>query len=120
MEQSQNSNVNLNSSRAEGMKGALANRSDYLADKAGDLLKKNEDHAEGKATKTIEMQTAKIPSGVYLNLAIGSMVLSAALATSTKRRDLANFVGLWAPSFLMLGIYNKIVKVQGSDRGFSS
>jgi hypothetical protein len=80
-----------------------------------DLLSMNEDHLEGKATKAIEKQTAKIPSGVYLALAIGSMAVSAAFAASSKRKDLANFVGLWAPSFLMLGLYNKIVKTHGSD-----
>ncbi|MDZ4663089.1 MAG: hypothetical protein SGJ18_15870 [Pseudomonadota bacterium] len=86
-----------------------------LMEKADDLLTMNEDHQEGKVTKVIENQTSKIPSGFYLALSIGSMVISAALAASSKRRDLANFVGLWAPSFLMLGLYNKIVKTHGSD-----
>ena len=27
----------------------------------------------------------------------------------------ANFVGQWAPSFLILGLYNKMVKLHGSD-----
>jgi len=27
-----------------------------------------------------------------------------------------NFVGQWAPTILILGLYNKIVKVAGSDR----
>jgi hypothetical protein len=72
------------------------------------------DHLEGKATKAIEKQTSRIPSGVYLALAVGSMVISAALVTS-KRKELGNFVGLWAPSILILGLYNKIVKTQGSD-----
>ena len=26
------------------------------------------------------------------------------------------FVGQWAPTFLILGLYNKLVKVAGSDR----
>jgi hypothetical protein len=25
------------------------------------------------------------------------------------------FVGQWAPTFLILGLYNKLVKVEGSD-----
>ena len=29
---------------------------------------------------------------------------------------LAGFVGMWVPSLLLLGVYNKIVKVAGSDR----
>jgi hypothetical protein len=28
---------------------------------------------------------------------------------------MANFVGQWAPTFLILGLYNKIVKIAGSD-----
>ena len=31
-------------------------------------------------------------------------------------REDANWVGQWAPTFLILGLYNKIVKVAGSDR----
>ncbi len=80
-----------------------------------DLLEMNANHNEGKTTKAIEKQTSKIPSGVFLALALGSMALSAVFETSSKRKDLANFVGLWAPSFLMLGLYNKIVKTMGSD-----
>jgi len=32
------------------------------------------------------------------------------------RHATANFVGEWAPTILMLGLYNKIVKVLGSER----
>ena len=27
----------------------------------------------------------------------------------------ANFIGQWAPSFLILGLYNKLVKLHGSE-----
>lgn len=77
--------------------------------------KVEESHAEGTMTKAIENQTAKIPSGVYLALAFGSMLISASLAATSDKKGMANFVGLWAPSILLLGIYNKIVKTQGSD-----
>lgn len=33
-----------------------------------------------------------------------------------KRKAESNFVGQWAPVFLLLGIYNKIVKTQGHDQ----
>lgn len=72
--------------------------------------------SEGKLTRTIERQTAKVPSVVYLGLAFLSMGLSLTLASRSDRKDNANFVGLWAPTFLLLGLYNKIVKTQGSDR----
>lgn len=70
---------------------------------------------EGEVTKKIEQQTAKIPSIGFLGLAVGSMLASAGLAFLADRKDLANFVGLWAPSLLLIGVYNKLVKLQGSD-----
>jgi hypothetical protein len=77
----------------------------------------NENIQEGEVTKLIEKQTAKIPSTVYLGLAVGSMALSLTFAIfGGKSKGWANFVGQWAPSFLILGLYNKIVKTEGSDR----
>ncbi len=70
---------------------------------------------EGSTTKAIEKQTAKIPSIVYLALAASSMAVSAGLFFTSKNKGTANFIGQWAPAFLMLGVYNKIVKTQGSD-----
>ena len=37
---------------------------------------KSKSHTEGQVAKLIEDQTAKIPSTVFLSLAIGSMALS--------------------------------------------
>jgi hypothetical protein len=72
------------------------------------------EHREGSVARTIEQQTAKLPSDTFLWAALGSIGVSVALLITgdTKR---ANFVGFWAPTFLCLGIYNKIVKLQGSD-----
>jgi len=70
---------------------------------------------EGEVTKKIESVTAKVPSLGYLGLAIGSMAVSAGLVLLTERKSLANFVGLWVPSFMLMGIYNKLVKLEGSD-----
>lgn len=70
---------------------------------------------EGELTKRIEDVTAKVPSVSYLALALGSMALSAGLAAFTQRKALANFVGLWVPSFMLIGIYNKLVKLEGHD-----
>ncbi len=69
---------------------------------------------EGEYTGAIEAKTSKIPSGVYLSAAIGSMAASAILKISGKD-DWSNFVGHWAPAFLILGVYNKMVKQKGSD-----
>lgn len=71
---------------------------------------------EGELTKRIEDITAKVPSVSYLALALGSMAISAGLAAFTQKRALANFVGLWVPSFMLIGIYNKLVKLEGHDQ----
>src|SRR5579859_6018732 len=69
---------------------------------------------EGNLTSTIESQTSKIPSGGYLTAAIVSMIGSATLRLMGKD-NWALFVGQWAPTFLVLGVYNKMVKQHGSD-----
>lgn len=74
----------------------------------------NPQHQEGKVASAIEQQTAKIPSDVFLWAAIASMALSAALQiTGHKKRSL--FVGQWPAPFLILGLYNKLVKLEGHD-----
>ena len=72
------------------------------------------DVKEGKLTRAIENQTAKVPSIGYMNLAFGSMALSAVTALVLGKRNLGNFFGLWAPSFLLIGVYNKIVKLEAA------
>lgn len=72
------------------------------------------EHTEGVVARTIEQQTAKLPSDLFLWGAgasvIGSMVLQA-----MGRQHESLFVGQWAPTLLILGLYNKLVKVAGSD-----
>ena len=72
------------------------------------------DHGEGTVTKMIEEQTAKVPSATYLSLGIGAMVLSW-LFLAGGRTNLANFIGQWVPTILIVGLYNKLVKVEGHD-----
>lgn len=72
------------------------------------------EHREGMVARAIEEQTAKLPSDTFLWLAFGSIAGSLALKFSGREKD-ALFVGQWAPTFLILGLYNKIVKVAGSD-----
>ncbi len=69
---------------------------------------------EDQFTGMLESQTSKIPSSGYLGAAIGSMVGSAVLKIM-GRDEWALFVGQWAPAFLILGVYNKMVKQHGSD-----
>lgn len=69
---------------------------------------------EGDITGVIETQTAKVPSGFYLTAAVSSMAVSAILKM-TGKDEWSNFVAHWAPAFLILGVYNKLVKQNGSD-----
>jgi hypothetical protein len=64
--------------------------------------------------RAIEQRTAEIPSDLFLWGAVGSMVLSAGL-TLAGAKQVGNFVGQWVPTILILGLYNKLVKVAGSD-----
>ena len=73
-------------------------------------------HSEDALTAGIESQTAKIPSTGYLGAALGAMVVSAAL-NLTGKKHWSLFVGQWAAPFLLMGIYNKMVKQHGSDTG---
>ena len=72
------------------------------------------EHEEGTLTKEIEQFTSQIPSGAYLGLAIGSVAFSALLYARGRKSE-AIFVGHWAPTILMFGLYNKLVKLHGSD-----
>jgi hypothetical protein len=73
------------------------------------------EHAEGPLAKAIEDQTAKLPSDTFLWLAVGSMAVSLTMQMAGKRHG-SVFVGQWAPTFLLLGLYNKLVKQLGSDQ----
>ena len=72
-------------------------------------------HREGRVALNIEQQTARLPSDLFLWAALGAIGGSAILQIRRKRA-LSTFVGQWAPTFLLLGLYNKVVKVAGSDR----
>lgn len=72
-------------------------------------------HGEGKVARTIEQQTAKLPSDVWLWAAFASIGISMLFHAGGKRQD-GLFVGQWAAPFLLFGVYNKLVKVAGYDR----
>jgi hypothetical protein len=64
---------------------------------------------EDAVTTKIERATSKIPSGTFLAAGMAVIGVSAALALSGRVRQ-ANFVGMWVPTILILGLYNKLVK----------
>jgi hypothetical protein len=82
---------------------------------ATEFARKDYAQSEGRVAKAIEEQTAKLPSDTFLWMAVGSMAASATMQMMGNRHG-SLFVGQWAPTFLILGIYNKLVKQLGSDR----
>lgn len=88
---------------------------------------------EGPIARSIEQRTAKIPSDIFLWAAGATVLASLAfevmgmvrgerrsfirgMRAPTMSAPIAGFLGMWVPSLLLLGVYNKIVKVAGSDR----
>ena len=74
----------------------------------------SEQHREGRIARTIEQQTAKLPSDAFLWAALGVAGGSLAFQIAGKR-GVSNFIGQWVPTLLVLGVYNKMVKLLGSD-----
>ena len=69
---------------------------------------------EDQITAAIETYTSQVPSSVYLGLALSSMAVSVGFQIAGKK-DASLFIGQWAAPFLILGLYNKLVKQHGSD-----
>ena len=78
------------------------------------LHEPHQTYPEGKVAKSIEQATKKVPSDWFLWSAVGSIALSLGLRAMSRDKD-SNFVGMWAPTLLILGLYNKLVKIHGSD-----
>lgn len=78
------------------------------------MVNQDKDKDEGKIAKEIEDVTAEVPSDAYLWSAVSIMGVSLTLKL-LKKDDLALFVGQWAAPLLITGVYNKIVKTEGSD-----
>jgi hypothetical protein len=69
---------------------------------------------EDQVTAAIESYTSKVPSSAYLGAAIASIAASITFKIA-KKDHAALFVGQWVAPFLILGLYNKMVKIHGSD-----
>jgi hypothetical protein len=70
---------------------------------------------EDELTKTIERYTGAIPSSAFLTVAVAAMAVSLA-AQMAGGGKWGNFIAQWAPTWLMIGLYNKMVKLEGHDR----
>ena len=69
---------------------------------------------EDQVTKSIEEYTAAIPSSAYLAVAVGAMATSFVLQV-VGRGKWGNFIAQWVPTWLVIGLYNKLVKIEGHD-----
>ncbi len=73
------------------------------------------DKREGKIAKAIEKETTKLPSDLFLIAAVTSIGASLGLRIFGKKHS-SLFVGQWAAPILLLGLYNKLVKLEGHDQ----
>jgi hypothetical protein len=81
----------------------------------GDLGSGTRTQREGTVARSIERQTSKLPSDLFLWGGVGAIALSLGLQLSGKK-NAGNFVANWVPTVLILGLYNKVVKIGGHDR----
>jgi hypothetical protein len=70
---------------------------------------------EDRFTKSVEDYTAAIPSSAYLAVAVGATGLSLMLQ-ATGQGKWGNFIAQWVPTWLIIGVYNKLVKLEGHDQ----
>lgn len=60
----------------------------------------------------IEEQTKKIPNLFFLGLGLASLVGSVMLERYVQKKVWGPTVGIWGSAFLILGLYNKVVKLE--------
>jgi len=70
---------------------------------------------EDQFTKTIEEYTASIPSSAYLGVALAAMGASLVFQV-TGQGKWGNFIAQWVPTWMIIGLYNKLVKLEGHDK----
>ncbi len=69
---------------------------------------------EDQLTAMLESYSAKWPTSLFMGAAAASIVGSLIMKIQKKDHH-ALFMGQWAAPFLILGLYNKMVKQHGSD-----
>jgi len=78
------------------------------------MSNENQQHKEGPVARAIEEETGKLPSDLFLWTSLGAMGVSLVFQLVNKKHT-SLFIGQWAAPFLILGLYNKFVKVNGHD-----
>ncbi|NTX05628.1 hypothetical protein HUA74_41650 [Myxococcus sp. CA051A] len=70
------------------------------------------EHADSSFTRLLEQQAAKIPSHMFLFASLCSMGVSLSLELMGRTQP-ARFIGSWVSPLLVMGVYNKLVKLLG-------
>jgi hypothetical protein len=76
------------------------------------LEKETQQGIEGK----FEAGAERAPAFPFVAGALGSIALSAGLMLA-GRREVAQFVGQWVPTLLLIGVYNKLTRVEHGVAG---
>jgi hypothetical protein len=74
-----------------------------------------EKREEGMVAKTIESLTSRLPSDLFLWTSLSAMGIALGLKMFGKDHA-ALFIGQWVSPVLVMGLYNKLVKVKGHDK----
>lgn len=70
--------------------------------------------AEDNFAKAVKGYTTAVPFSAYLGVAVGAIALSLVLQLA-GRGKWGNFIAQWVPAWLIIGVYNKLVKLEGHD-----
>jgi hypothetical protein len=78
------------------------------------MVRRDEETRQERRFLKVEDKMAKIPSDAFL-WAAGLSILGSLAMKMARRDEDAHFVGQWAPTLLILGLYNKMVKHLSRD-----
>ena len=73
-----------------------------------------EESTDDQITGLLESYSSKWPTSFFLGAA-GASILGSLILKIQGKDEHALFVGQWAAPFLLIGLYNKVVKQHGSD-----
>jgi hypothetical protein len=65
--------------------------------------------AEGEPTQGMMEAQERVPSSVYA-IGAGASILASMILFLTRKKDWSIFVGQWAPTILLMGIFYKLLK----------
>ncbi|MBI2844800.1 MAG: hypothetical protein HYX78_15510 [Armatimonadetes bacterium] len=81
-----------------------------VAEQAGRAAKRGVQRvAEGEPTRAVMEVQEMIPVPL-LAYAAGASILASAILFGAKRRDWSLFVGQWVPTFLLTGLFYKLLR----------